>query len=320
MRRSCRRWRSGTAGRADRAGVPHLVLAFYLLAVIAGSASLAQTVMIWQRYRKLVIRRYGCFLMSLYLLVLGFLVAQYARVTALSGAAEAGTLLLAGGSLVYIFISPYFFNSLIGRELSRPGRILFFSVDAAVCAAAAVNLAFPRLLPVTLGLIGVLFAMVAYGIVFMAAHMRGIGEQTLRRALVIFLLLSAVFFPLMLIDSLMDSVPFLSIFRFMENLAQPVYFLALNCLSIAFGLRYLNRPAFVERDRLTDYFISSFRITEREAEIIGLLLEGEGTKEIGGRLFISPKTAENHVSHIYQKLGVSSRVQMFQLIRTNSIE
>jgi DNA-binding CsgD family transcriptional regulator len=300
--------------------VPHIVLAFYLLAVIAGTASLAQTVMIWRRYRKIVIRRYGYFLLSLYLLALGFLVDQYGRITSLTGAAEAGTLLLAGGSIVYIFISPYFFNSLIGRALTRPARILFFAIDALVCCAAAANVAFPQFIPVTLGLIGVLFAMIAYGIVFIAVHLGGIGERTLRRALGIFLVLSAVFFPLMLIDSVMDYFPFLSLFRFMENLAQPVYFLALNCLTIAFGLRYLNRPAFVERDRLTDYFVSSFHITQREAEIIRLLLQGEGTKEIGDRLFISPKTAENHVTHIYEKLGVSSRVQMFQLIRTNSIE
>ena len=300
--------------------MPHLVLAFYLLAVIAGTASLAQTVMIWRRYRKLVIRRYGYFLLSLYLLVLGFLVSQYAQITSLPGAAEAGTLLLAGGSLVFIFICPWFFNSLIGRDLSRPARALFFAIDAAVCCAAAPNIAFPKFLPLTLGLIGVLFAMIAYGIVFIAVHLSGIGEKALKRALQIFLVLSAVFFPLMLIDAVMDLLPFLSFFRFMENLAQPLYFLVLTCLTVTFGLRYLNRPAFVERDRLTDYFTSRFRITKREAEIIRLLLDGEGTRQIGDRLFISPKTAENHVTHIYEKLGVSSRVQMFQLIRTNSIE
>jgi DNA-binding CsgD family transcriptional regulator len=300
--------------------VPHLVLAFYLLALIAGTASLAQTFMIWHRYRKLVIRRYGYFLLSLYLLVLGFLVNQYGRIAALTGAAEAGTLLLAGGSTVYVFISPFFLHSLIGRATSRPVRTFFFVIDAVVCAGAVLNIAFPRFIPLTLALVGILFAMIAWGILFIAVHLRGIGERTLRRALAIFLLLSAVFFPLMLIDSVMNYLPFLSFFRFMENLAQPLYFLVMNCLTIAFGLRYLNRPAFIERDRLTDYFISTFRITQREAEIIRLLLEGEGTKQIGDRLFISPKTAENHVSHIYEKLGVSSRVQMFQLIRTNSIE
>lgn len=41
----------------------HLILAFYLLALIAGTTSLSQTFMIWQRHRKPVIRRYGFFLL-----------------------------------------------------------------------------------------------------------------------------------------------------------------------------------------------------------------------------------------------------------------
>jgi DNA-binding CsgD family transcriptional regulator len=306
-----------------RAGMPHLVLAFYLLALIAGTGALTQTVMIWQRYRKAVIRRYGYFLLSLSLLLLGFLVDRYARITSLSATIEARSLvwlLLAGGSILFIFVSPWFYHSLIGRELSRRAKAMFLAIDGVVCCAAVVNVALPGVTAVALGLSGALFAMIAFGIIFIAVHLGAIGEKTLRRALVIFLALSAAFFPFMLIDSLMGSVSFLSGFRFMENLAQPLYFLVLNCLTIAFAMRYLNRPAFVERDRLTEYFLSSFRITPREAEIIRLLLEGAGTKDVADRLFISPKTAENHVTHVYEKLGVSSRVQMFQLIRTNSIE
>ena len=49
----------------------------------------------------------------------------------------------------------------------------------------------------------------------------------------------------------------------------------------------------------------------RDAEVgstlLGLLARGHSTKEIGRRLVVSPKTAANHVEHIYAKLGVSSR-------------
>jgi len=90
--------------------------------------------------------------------------------------------------------------------------------------------------------------------------------------------------------------------------------------TIAFGLKYLNRPAYAEKENLTDHFASTFEITEREREIASLLLTGAGTKEIGAKLFISAKIADNHVTNIYRKLGVASRVQMFQLIRTNAIE
>jgi DNA-binding CsgD family transcriptional regulator len=303
--------------------VPHLTIAFYALALIAGTASLTQTFMIWQRHRKPVIRRYGVFLLALYLVLAGFLVDLYARITALSHTAEARAItwiLLAGGGILYIFICPYFFHSLAGLSLTRAGRIIFSLIDALACLGAAANIAFPSYAPVTIALSGILFAMIAYGIIFIAIHLKGIGEKTLKRALTLFLCLSAAFFPFMLIDAVMSYVPFLSLFGFMENLAQPVYFLALNCLTIAFGVRYLNRPAFAEQDRLTEYFLSTFGVTEREREIIGLLLEGAGSKQIGEKLFISPKTAENHLYNIYQKLGVRNRVQLFQLIRTNAIE
>jgi hypothetical protein len=61
--------------------VSHLKLLLYLLALLPGSASLAQTFLIWQRYRKAVIRRYGLFLLSLFLLLLGF-TAQFRLIRA----------------------------------------------------------------------------------------------------------------------------------------------------------------------------------------------------------------------------------------------
>jgi DNA-binding CsgD family transcriptional regulator len=303
--------------------VRHLILAFYLLALMAGTASLSQTFLIWQRHRKTVIRRYGFFLLSLYLIQLGFLVDLYTRITSLSETVEARALtwiLLAGGSILYIFICPYFFHSLAGLSLSRTGRIVFSAIDALVCLGAAAQIVLPSYAPLAIGLSAILFGMIAYGILFIAVHLHGIGEKTLRRALALFLWLSAAFFPFMLIDAIMNYVPFLSFFKFMENLAQPLYFLLLNCLTVVFGMRYLNRPAFLDKDRLTPYFLSTFGVTEREQEIIGFLLEGAGAKQIGEKLFISPKTAENHVYNIYQKLGVKNRVQMFQLMRTNALE
>jgi HD-GYP domain-containing protein (c-di-GMP phosphodiesterase class II) len=48
-------------------------------------------------------------------------------------------------------------------------------------------------------------------------------------------------------------------------------------------------------------------LTAREVEVLGLLARGHSTREIAQRLVVTPKTAANHVEHIYAKLGVSSR-------------
>ena len=48
-------------------------------------------------------------------------------------------------------------------------------------------------------------------------------------------------------------------------------------------------------------------LTTREVEVLRLVAQGLSNKEIGARLVISPKTAGNHVEHIYSKIDASSR-------------
>ena len=48
-------------------------------------------------------------------------------------------------------------------------------------------------------------------------------------------------------------------------------------------------------------------LTEREAEVIGLLARGLQTKQIARELGISVKTADRHIQNAYAKIGVSTR-------------
>jgi DNA-binding NarL/FixJ family response regulator len=56
-----------------------------------------------------------------------------------------------------------------------------------------------------------------------------------------------------------------------------------------------------------------FDLTEREREILQLLVDGLSYKEIGTRLNISANTAKKHVINIYNKLHVNSRAQALHL-------
>ena len=44
------------------------------------------------------------------------------------------------------------------------------------------------------------------------------------------------------------------------------------------------------------------RLTEREREVLGLIAEGMSNKAIAGRLFVTERTVEAHVTQIFQKL------------------
>ncbi|MGA2821220.1 MAG: response regulator transcription factor [Anaerolineales bacterium] len=54
-------------------------------------------------------------------------------------------------------------------------------------------------------------------------------------------------------------------------------------------------------------------LTEREREVLALMVEGLNNTEIAGRLTVSPSTIKSHVSNILTKLGVSSRTEAVTL-------
>ena len=50
-------------------------------------------------------------------------------------------------------------------------------------------------------------------------------------------------------------------------------------------------------------------LTPREREVLGLVARGLSNDDIAGRLFISPKTVRNHITHLFGKLGVTRRAE-----------
>ncbi|MGF9723729.1 helix-turn-helix transcriptional regulator [Bacillus safensis] len=55
------------------------------------------------------------------------------------------------------------------------------------------------------------------------------------------------------------------------------------------------------------YAAKTYRLTEREMNVLDCLLKGQSTKEIASTLFISPHTVHDHVKAMLQKTNLSSR-------------
>ncbi len=64
-----------------------------------------------------------------------------------------------------------------------------------------------------------------------------------------------------------------------------------------------------ERKRPTSGWAS---LTPTERDVVRLVSEGLATNDIATRLFVSPRTVQTHLTHVYTKLGLSSRVQLVQ--------
>jgi DNA-binding CsgD family transcriptional regulator len=51
-------------------------------------------------------------------------------------------------------------------------------------------------------------------------------------------------------------------------------------------------------------------LTPTERDVVRLVSEGLGNKDIAARLFVSPRTVQTHLTHVYTKLGLNSRIQL----------
>ena len=71
-------------------------------------------------------------------------------------------------------------------------------------------------------------------------------------------------------------------------------------------------PLTTQLDSALKFFGRDF-LTERESEVMQLLLRGHSTKSIAERLRISPETVKLHRKHSYAKLDVSSQAELFHL-------
>ena len=61
-------------------------------------------------------------------------------------------------------------------------------------------------------------------------------------------------------------------------------------------------------------------MTEREREVLALIVDGKSNAQIAEMLSLSPKTVSNHISNIFSKLQVLDRAQAVTKARRMSEE
>jgi DNA-binding NarL/FixJ family response regulator len=73
------------------------------------------------------------------------------------------------------------------------------------------------------------------------------------------------------------------------------------------------------RSRPADAAEARARLTEREADVLRLVVEGLTARQIATRLVLSPRTVENHIQHVLRKLGVPNRAALVRYAIENGL-
>jgi DNA-binding CsgD family transcriptional regulator len=72
-------------------------------------------------------------------------------------------------------------------------------------------------------------------------------------------------------------------------------------------------------EKIKEKFISYFHLSEREAEILGGVINGMSYDEIANKCFISRFTVHSHVKNIYSKMGIHNRIDLGRFIQNSAL-
>jgi DNA-binding CsgD family transcriptional regulator len=93
----------------------------------------------------------------------------------------------------------------------------------------------------------------------------------------------------------------------------PLPIILLDIVAICFSLKYYRSRHVGES--VSDIFIKKYYITEREKDVIELLVKGKSNKEIAKSLDISVNTVKTNIYNIFQKTGAKNRFGLITMAR-----
>jgi DNA-binding CsgD family transcriptional regulator len=294
----------------------HILFLIYLLTLSSAVSTMIVSFLIYIQHRKTVLLWYMGILGAYFVSLIGVFLKFYIFLTDLEYTPVFRTIRFAvsllGASLI-LGLLPFFIHKLLGFAMSRRKKFIFLGILSAMISSYVLYFFLSSRWIVEWLVRPLGYATALFVLMFALFHLKQVGSRFLKRAMRIYLLIHLFFIPLIYLEDAGEIF-----FASQIHLTFPLFFLTLNGLSLIFAWLYLNQPAFIRDRRLMEYFVNTYQITEREKEIVQLILDGKSNEEIAKKLFISPKTVGNHVYNIYQKTGVQNRVQLSNLIQSNS--
>lgn len=226
---------------------------------------------------------------------------------------------------IFLFLISYYFSRFALGVLSKPfktlnkvplfiqlfiicisfaGNIFIFISKKYLYYDRINNLLFPLIILI------LLLSFIYYGArIFI--NLKNIKNPDLKKTLKLFALILLFFIPLQIFIVIVIKNPS-AIF-----ISRNIFYMTINFGSVILAAKYffIETPKIYDKIVVRSNFITKYSITGREKEVVELIISGLSIKEIGVNLGISFKTANNHIHNIYKKTGVSSKIELLNLVK-----
>ncbi len=305
----------------------HLSLIYYAGTLLVGMIVLSISLLIYWPRRDVRLRHFIYYHASFTLLATLNLVSSYLKTNILTGGGTAYSLIRylenPGALLLVMFTAPLFVHSLVSVPHARE-RNLVIGIVAFLLLIANYTLSLfdsakewelTRILVKDV----IFIATIVYCWFVLASSYRRIGDAIEKRFVGAVLVAFSVLIPGIVSDTFLLEYVRFKIF--------PIVYCSLGVIFIRYFYVNLARGVLegpglpadgAEEQAFPSGALLARDLSQREVDVVRLLLEGKSYKAVGEALFISPNTVKTHSRNAYQKLGVKNRHQLVQLTKTLS--
>lgn len=153
---------------------------------------------------------------------------------------------------------------------------------------------------------------IVYSLAIAFIYHRRLPEPVMQKVGLTMAIVGTLFIPAFVVDNFFsDKTARLLLFT-------PLFYITWNLLALYFSTRYYLLKPKDEFDHIPmpgEQFYEAYNISNREREIIPLILKGHSNQEIADISFISLSTVKSHIYNIYRKVEVKSRFQFVAKVR-----
>lgn len=298
----------------------HFIVIFHAISFLSGISAITLFTAAYIKYKKNLIKYYIFFIASMGMLLLEQTVSTYKIVNNLySNILNDFIMVLSYISCSYlIYVVPLFIYKLINIEQTDRRKNLYSGLALIPLISLIDNYIFKSGVFVWIANM-VLFTVIIACLILTIKNFKRITNDKIKSCIKILCIFSAIFVPYMYLDTKTEYISFLS-----ENfpyglLSVPAFYFVWNGVSIYWVIKYLKEKVFASerQQNKRDYskeFYDKYKITNREQEVIVLLIKGYSYKEISEQLVISLSTVKTHIRNIYQKTDVKNKIELVNMI------
>ena len=304
----------------------HLLLLFHSLALCSGLISFSLLFFLLRKYRLKVLKAYAVFFTSLSLIIFCQVVDTYIM-TNIGYQLTPFQFLLGFFSNVadclMIFVVPYFTHEFF--ELSNKNKRNRFFFVVMVCIFCLFYIAFGlvykqlisgELFRIAIGVCASIQVLtVGYVMCLIARHYRHLSGEFIekkKKLIKVMGIVTLIFLPGFIADIFWLELQFIHSIIPKGLYFTSLFYLIWNIIFIKLAYPYAitSRPT----QHAVQAFVEQYRLTEREQDIVSLLLNGLSNKDIARSLYIEESTVKRHIQNIFQKTGAKSRFDLIQSI------